>query len=467
MIAPIPSTQANPSSFGAPVNSWYEATRNWHQQFASLNTDINVDVCVIGAGLTGLSAALELRDAGYDVAVLEGGRVGQGASGRSGGQVLPGYGCDPHILEKQLGHETTKTLMQISADAVDLVRERIARHHIDCALQAGQTSCAVKPRHIRELAEWQNQIASYGYPHMQFLDRASLAEHINTDRYLAGVYDANAAHLHPLNYTLGLARAAVAAGVRLYEHSPVHRITPGAVIKLDCVSSQGSSQASGQASGQVSGQASGQGQTNSQATGHVQCRFVVLAGNAYLRGLMPAIENKIMPAATYITATAPLGSERARSLIVQGGAFTDVNFVLDYFKLSADHRLLFGGQVSYSLAGPVNLQRTMRTRMLNVFPQLHDVRQEYTWGGNVAITVNRAPHFGRIGKNIYYAQGYSGHGMALTTMAGRLITQAIRGQSEHFDIYSRLRHHRFPGGQHLRTPALVLGMLYYRLRDLF
>ncbi len=249
------------------------------------------------------------------------------------------------------------------------------------------------------------------------------------------MFDPNCVHLHPLKYALGLARAALAAGVRVYEHSPALRIEPGTSVTV--VSEQG----------------------------RVRAEQVVLAGNCHLGGLAPTLRARIMPVGTYIIATAPLGEARARQLLPGDDAVSDCHFVLDYFRRSADHRLLFGGKVSYSGLPPANLKAAMRRDMLRVFPQLADVAIDSGWGGFVDITRSRAPDFGQLADNIWFAQGFSGHGVALTGLAGRLIAEAIVGQPQRLAWFQRFRHARFPGGRWLRTPALVLGMAYYRLRD--
>jgi gamma-glutamylputrescine oxidase len=250
------------------------------------------------------------------------------------------------------------------------------------------------------------------------------------------MYEAGAGHLHPLNYCLGLARAAEAAGVRIFEGSAVEQLKRGATVRAVC------------------------------ATGSVTAKTVVLAGNAYLGGLVPEIQSKVMPVGTYISATEVLGENRARSLIPENIGVADCNFVLNYYRRSADHRMLFGGRVSYSTIMPPNLPRALRHKMLDVFPALSDVQFEYTWGGFVAITMERTPHFGRLGDNIYFAQGYSGQGVAMTGVAGKILAEAIAGQSERFDLLTRLPHTTFPGGRLFRTPTLALAMLWYRMKDI-
>ncbi len=416
--------------------SYYAASANWHQMFPTLEGNHNVDVCILGAGITGLSAAVHLAEAGYRVAVLEARRVGWGGSGRSGGQFIFGYGCEQGKIEAMIGREASQRLWDASLEGIDLIREHVERYHIDCDLVQGHAHLALKPRHMRELEAWSEDLAGYGYRNLTLWDRAQVRKQVASDRYIGGLYDPNSGHLHPLNYTFGLARAAGGLSAQIFEMSPVLDIQQGDKLLIK------------------------------SERGQVSANFCVLAGNAYLSNLMPAVEAKVMPVGTYITATEPLGTNRYRDLIANNCAIADMNFVLDYFRCSGDQRLLFGGRVSYSTLPPLNLEAAMRKRLLAVFPQLRGIKLDYTWGGYVAITANRAPHFGRVGNNIYFAQGFSGHGIAATGLAGKLIAEAIAGQAEKFDLFTRLKHLSFPGGALFRTPALVLAMTWFRLRDL-
>ncbi|MCE7930773.1 MAG: FAD-binding oxidoreductase [Xanthomonadales bacterium PRO6] len=406
------------------IPSWYSATAHPAPEHPVLRGSERADVVVLGGGLTGLSAALELAERGYSVVVLEAERVGWGASGRSGGQAIFGYGCEMAKIAAQIGLDDARKLFDWSVEGVD------------CDFVAGHAHAAIKPRQVEELKHFQHDLEShYGYPGTELWDRARLQQELATARYAALLYDPRSAHIHPLNYTLGLARAASALGVRIFEGSRVTRIVEGDHL---CFRT---------------------------AQGEVNAAFGVLAGNAWLSGLVPQLEDRIMPVGTYICASRPLGAERARALIRNGMAVADINFVLDYFRLSSDHRMLFGGRVSYSGIDPPALGPRMRARMHAVFPQLADVDIEHVWGGYVDISMSRAPDWGRIGSNLYYAQGFSGHGIAATGLAGRVIAEAIHGQSARLDVYQRIRHRAFPGGRTLRTPALVLAMLWFRLKD--
>lgn len=418
------------------VDSYYAASTGRMPDYPVLRGQQSADVCVVGAGLTGASCALELAERGYSVIVLEANRVAWGASGRSGGQMIFGYSCGESALEKMLGSSDARRLWDMSLEAVELIRQRVGKYGIECDLQTGHLHAALKPRQMRDLEDWKKLLdTGYGYGSLQLWDRRRIRSALASERYVGGLYDSNSGHLHPLNYTLGLVQAADRAGAAFYEDSRVVGISAGGHP------------------------------TVAAAEGSVKCRYVVLAGNAYLGPLDSRLSARIMPVGTYIGATAPLGRERAESLIAGNFAVADVNFVLDYFRLSADHRMLFGGRVSYSTAVPPRLALAMKRRMLKVFPQLSDAAIDYVWGGYVGITRNRAPDFGRLADNVFYAQGFSGHGIALTGLAGKLMAEAVAGTAERFDLFSRIPHRDFPGGTRLRTAALVLAMAWYRLRD--
>lgn len=419
------------------VASYYAASANPAPLRGPLRGDTNADVCVVGGGIAGCSTALHLAERGYRVVLLEGRRIAWGASGRSGGQAIFGFAAGQDKLAAQVGKETARRMFDVSVEAVELLKERVRRHGIDCDLNWGQMHVAIKPRHETELEAWREALAAdYGYTSLRWLDRDALRQILATERYRGGLYDTRSGHLHPLNYTLGLAAAAEDAGAAIFEGSQVTRLDHGDTVVVHT------------------------------AGGRVRARHVALCCNAYIDDLAPRLRARIMPVGTYIVATRPLGRARIEDLMRENVAVTDVNWVLDYFRRSFDHRLLFGGRVSYSGLDPSNTARATRARMLKVFPQLADVEIEYSWGGYVDITMSRAPDFGRLAPNVYYLQGFSGHGIALTGMAGKLVAEAIAGQAERFDLFGKLEHRDFPGGRAFRTPALVLAMLWFRLRDL-
>lgn len=422
-------------------HSYYAATANGQPHYPRLDEDLSVDVCVVGAGLAGLSAAIELADRGYSVVVLEAEKVGWGASGRNGGQIIAGLACEQSVIEKALGIDAARQVWNITLDALDLVRARIKRFDIKCDLVDGFLGVAVGERKGIALRKWYEDMAKrYQFDtDSEWIEPNNLHRWIDSPRFHSGYHDRRSGHLHPLNYTLGLARGAASLGVRICEHSAVRSMSRGEPAQL---------------------------RTDH---GSVSARYVVLAGNMYLPevapDLAPSLARRIMPVGTYIVGTEQIDPGLVNRLIPSGSAVCDSNFVLDYFRFSADQRMLFGGRVSYSTMTPPNLREDMQRRLKLVFPQLAAAKVEYSWGGFVDITMNRAPDFGRLAPNVYYLQGFSGHGVALTGMAGKLAAEAISGQAERLDLIARIPHHDFPGGKLLRMPALVLGMLWYRLRD--
>jgi gamma-glutamylputrescine oxidase len=414
--------------------------------FAPLAGETRADVCVIGGGISGLSAALHLRERGMSVTLLEAKYLGFGGSGRSGGQSIFGYACEQSTLEKAVGKADARRMWDISIEGMNLQRELIARHAIDCHYVPGHMIVGLKRRHDVALREELESLArNYEYTSLRLIDREELRTIVQTGRYTSALLDTNGGHLHPLRYTRGLAAAAARAGVSIHESSRVTKIDVAQNASADNVV-------------RVSGADATQGT--------VRAAHLVIAGGALLGRLVPALARKLISIGTYVAATEPLGPERARALITNNAAVADMNWIIDYFRRSADHRLLFGGRVSYSGVDPFDSARVLRRRIAAVFPQLADVRVDYAWGGFLDITTNRAPHFGRLGPNAYFLQGLSGHGMVISGIAGKLVSEAVAGTAERFDLFGKIRHSDFPGGPLLRRPALVLAMLYYRLRDL-
>ncbi len=422
------------------AHSYYEASVVRPLSKGALIGDVEADVAIVGGGFAGLSAAIDLQKRGLRVAVLEAQRIGWGASGRNGGQVIAGLACDMSLIEKQLGATAAKVVWDMSLEAIELVHERRRDFKINCDWQAGFMSAAISARKAQALRENVDSMhARYGYE-QTYIDTNEVRHWIASDRFAALAYDQKSGHLHPLKYTLGLARAATQLGASLFENTHATTVTKSAM-----------------------------GYIVHSRDGAVRCKQVLLAGNVYLDQLAPRLRKRIMPVGTYIVASEPLEHNRAQALIPSRAAICDTNFVLDYFRLSADDRVIFGGRVSYTTATPMNLAQSMRQRMLNVFPQLNDVKVTHAWGGFVDITMNRAPDFGRvpeIGSDVYYLQGFSGHGLALTGIAGRIAAEAMAGTSARFDVFAALKHRDFPGGRLLRTPALVAAMSWYKLRDL-
>jgi gamma-glutamylputrescine oxidase len=421
-------------------NSYYEASAERGDADPSLAGDVQADIVIVGGGFAGLSSAIEFAKRGYQVALLEADRVCSGASGRNGGQFIAGYASGQGPFEAQLGAQQSRVAWDMSLEAINLIDERIAEFQIDCDQVKGYLYVADSARKARALeADMQELRSAYGFE-TEFVRGADVARHIDSARYCASSYDTTSGHLHPLKYGLGLARAARQLGVKIFEHSPVTRLQRGQRLVAHT------------------------------ANGAVTARFGVLAGNCTLSEfgpqVAPELAPRIMPVGTYIIGTKPLDPSLCKRFIHSNAAVCDNNFVLDYFRFSADHRMLFGGRVSYSTRTPAKLADVMARRMGQVFPDLRDVPVEFVWGGFVDISMNRAPDFGRLGDNLYYLQGFSGHGVALTGLAGRVLAQAVAGEAERFDVFSSLQHRQFPGGALLRTPSLVLGMAYHRLLDL-
>ena len=433
MTQTLSSRPANSNDY---PGSYYFATAVGLEDRPQLRGEERADVCVIGGGFTGLSAALNLAERGFDVVLLEGVKIGFGASGRNGGLIGSGQRKDPLEMEALVGYERSREFWRFSEDAKQEIRDRVAKHDIPCDLQKGQ----LVGIHKSSYAGWAQELAEalaerYDYPHTRALNREETRELVATDTFLEGFFDEEAAHLHPLNFVLGLARAASAAGVRIYERS------------------------------RVTGYTQADPATVMTAEGSVRAKFVVLACNGYLDKLEPRVNGKIMPINNFMVATEPLGEERAKALISKRIGVHDSRFVVDYFRLSADHRLLFGGGENYRRGFPGDIAGFVRPYMLRLFPQLENVAIDYAWGGTLAVTVNRLPHLGRLQPNLFFAQGYSGHGISTSIFSGKVIAEAISGTAERFDVFSSLPIHTFPGGTLLRYPGMVLGMLYYSLKD--
>ncbi|WP_342078762.1 FAD-binding oxidoreductase [Yoonia sp. SS1-5] len=415
--------------------SWYAASTDIPPERPPLHGATTADVCVIGAGYTGLSAARHLAARGMDVVVLDAHRAGFGASGRNGGQVGTGFNISQQRLEAKYGGALAKDLWLLAEEAKQDLRDFCTAHAPDARYMPGVAhGCYSKAEAAEETAIAEHLATHYNYPHISSLDKDGFADIVKSPRYQGGTLDMGAGHLHPLRYALALARAAEAAGARIYDRSEVHDVAPGDPSEI---------------------------RTN---RGRVHASHVIFAGNGYLPHINRPIAAKVMPINSFICATAPLG-DKAAEILTRDIAVADSKFVVNYFRLSEDHRLLFGGRESYTIAFPKDIQTALINRMTGLFPQLDGVKVDYVWGGTLAITMSRLPAIQRVGPNMVSGAGFSGHGVALSGLAGKVMAEAVAGQAGRFDTLNALQIPNFPGGAAFRGPLLTLAMTWYALRD--
>lgn len=426
------TTASGETSAAQHVGSYYAASAHPVAVRPALKGRETTQVCVIGAGFSGIATALELAERGYQVMVLEAARIGWGASGRNGGQIVNGYSRDIDVIGKRYGDAAATALGGMMFEGGDIIRTRVARYDIDCDLRQGGVAAALNRRQMRELGErvagWQR----VGHTDVEWLDSDSIRQHVNTDLYVGGLLDKRGGHIHPLNLVLGEAHALETNGGKIYENSPVTHVKSGAqpIVYTD--------------------------------QGEVHADYVVACGNAYLGKAVPALRARIMPVSTQVVATKPLGEELAGRLMPAGSCVEDCNYMLDYYRMSADNRLLFGGGTVYGGTTPDNIIAKIRPHLARTFPEIADVEIDYAWSGNFALTLTRIPHMGQLDDNFYFTHGYSGHGVTTTHLAGRLIAEAISGERERFDAFAALRSYPFPGGRLFRVPLSVLGSWYYQ-----
>jgi len=421
----------------APLGpTWYEASAGPASPRPQLKGDLAADVVVIGAGYTGLSAALHLAKAGFKTILLEANAVGSGASGRNGGQIHSGQRQDQVELERDFGPERARQFWELGEEAKTLVRALAADHAIDCDLKAGLIYAAWKRSDVDVLQQFVRHMANaYDYP-TSWVGKAHVGDLVATDRYFGAVVDRGGGQLHPLNFARGLARAAEASGTTIFEASRVTAIERSAsAVTLRTVG------------------------------GSVRAAHVVLACDTWLGDLAYAAGRTAIAINSFVGVTEPLGAERARALIPSDMAVADTKFVVDYYRLTADHRLLFGGGETYSPRYPADLTSIVRRPMLKVFPQLADAKLDHVWGGPVGITRSRMPHFGWADARTVFAHGFSGQGVAIAALAGKLMAEAVTGTAARFDVYAALKHKPIPGGRLFRTPLTALGMAWYALKD--
>ena len=416
------------------TTSYYAASANDVTDYDSLKGDQVADVCVIGAGFTGISAALHLAERGYKVHVVEANRVGWGASGRNGGQLIGGISGE-WKLAKKLGADGERQLWELRWAGHDIIRQRVQTYNIDCDLKWGYLDVAIKRRHLRGQEEELELLERHNFPHeYRSLSAEETRSLIGTDAYIGALMNMGNGHLHPLNLCIGEARAAVSQGATIWEQSPVleieHKGRPRVVT----------------------------------ANGSISAEAVVLAGNAY-HHVEPRLRGHVLPVNSFITATEPLSDDQVATINPRDLAVCDPNFVLEYFRLSADKRLLFGGRCNYFGSDPEHIKAMLRPKMLRIYPQLSEVALDFAWGGTIAVPVNRVPQLGRLAGNVYYAQGYSGHGVNVSHLAGQILADAVGGTMERMDVFANVRPLLIPGAQLLAKPLVSLGMWYFQLRD--
>ncbi len=411
--------------------SYYAATANWQTDYPELEGAIEADVAIVGGGFSGVATAVELSERGYKVVLLESNRIGWGASGRNGGQIIGGYGQNPGAFRSTIGSEGVDIVEGMGVECVDIIKQRIEKYNIDCDLKWGYCEVGLKKRHLKSYQQWAEDD-----PAMRLLDQDQIKEYVNSELYLGGYYREDWGHIQPLNLCLGEAKVAQSLGANIFENSQVTNITYG---DNPVVTTQ---------------------------KGSVKAGHVILCGNAYMGKLVPYLDARVLPATSCIIGTEPLSDEQLQQTMVRDVAVCDSRTALDYYRLSADKRLLFGGLSNYTGLEPANAEAVMRNKMAKVFPSLKNVKIDYSWSGRMGISVRRMPQIGRIkNSNILYASGYSGHGVAPTHMTGRLLAEAVDGNTHRFDIMNKMFHLPWPGGKLLRRPAMAAGMMFYKIRD--
>ena len=417
------------------ISSYYAATANVKDARPPLQGSAQADVCIVGAGFTGISAALELLERGFSVIVLEANRVGWGASGRNGGQIVNGYSRDLDVIAKRYGAPAGRAIGAMALEGGDIIRERVRKYNIACNLVDGGLFVALTQKQMRGLEHHKQVWSEYGHNDFALLDKAGLAPHVASDRYAGGLLDHKGGHIHPLNLVQGEADAVERLGGRIFEDARVIAVERNAEP------------------------------TVRTAAGEVKAKHVLVCCNAYIGDLLPEIGQKIMPVSTQVLATEPLGEAHVKQLLPSNVCVEDANYVLDYYRRTADYRLLYGGGIVYGGQDPDSIRAKILPNMLKTFPELKDTRIDFAWSGNFALTLTRFPQIGRLAPNIYFSHGCSGHGVTTTHLLGRLVAEAIAGTPARFEILANLPYYPFPGGKAFRVPLTVLGSWYYRARD--
>lgn len=431
------SRQSHPyAGDGSHTSSYYAASANPSPERPELKGDHEIDVCIVGAGYSGLSTGLHLAEKGYKVAIIEGARVGWGASGRNGGQIVNGLNASLQTIKRRYGQDTATFVAGLVQEGGEIIRERVRTYDIKCDLKDKNIFTGLTSAHMRELEERQKLWQSYGIDNQEMLDKDQLRAHVNSDLYEGGLIDHSGGHMHPLNLALGEAAAFEKNGGTIYEMSAVTDVdhdAPRPVVRT--------------------------------AKGTMTCKTLVLCGNAYLGHVVPTLTPRVMPVSTQVMATEPLNEAQAHALLPTDACVEDIRYILDYYRLSGDKRMLFGGGTVYGGADPRDIKAKLKRNMDKVFPQLKDVKIDYAWSGNFALSFSRVPQMGRIGDNTYFAHGYSGHGVTGSHTFGRILSEAIDGDLTRFDVFANVPWFPFPGGRMLRVPYSVMGSWWYGLRD--
>ncbi|MBD9385892.1 FAD-binding oxidoreductase [Agrobacterium sp. AGB01] len=427
----VSSASTNPGH----TSSWYAASANDKTVRPALQGDVEADICVIGAGFTGTSAALELSERGYSVVVLEAERIGFGASGRNGGQIVNGYSRDLQTIAGRYGKDKALKLAAMSLEGGEIIRSRVAKYSIGCDLVHGGFFAAFTDKQIREMEAHKAHWEKHGHTGLEMVSKAEVSKYVKTDRYAGGMIDKLGGHIHPLNLVLGEAAAVESLGGRIYENSRVTAVEFGTnpIVRT--------------------------------ATGKVTAKYVLVCGNAYLGKLLPQIGDRMMPVSSQVMATEPLDADLIQQLLPANYCVEDANYILDYYRRTSDNRLLYGGGIGYGGSDPADLTGVIRPNMLKTFPQLEKTKIEFAWSGNFALTLTRIPHMGKLAENVYFSHGDSGHGVTTTHLLGKILGEAVAGHAERFDVWSSLPNLPFPGGKTFRVPLTVLGAWWYGLRD--
>ncbi len=418
------------------IDSYYAASANPAPPAHSLEGDIDADICIIGGGFSGLSTAIHLSKSGRHVTLLEGARIGWGASGRNGGQIVNGLNASLQTIADRYGDKAAEFVGGIVQEGAAIISDLVSEYNIACDLKPGNIFAAFNAKQMKDLEAKQALWKKHGMDEHELLDRTAIRKHIGSERYIGGMMDHSGGHIHPLNLALGEAAALRKSGATIFEETRMTNIESDSgkpVVVTD--------------------------------KGRVSCNKLVLCGNAYLGAAEPRLASRVMPVSTQVMATEPLGDALARELLPTDICVEDVRYILDYYRLSADKRLLFGGGTVYGGTDPADIRAKLRPAMLRVFPQLHDKKIDYAWSGNFALSYSRVPQMGLLGDNTYYAMGYSGHGVTGSHLFGKILAEAINGDTDRFNRFAQLPWHAFPGGQRFRAQYSTVGSWWYGFRD--